>query len=41
VNTYLKQGYSPDSKFLKEISDGLHDEIFTVKAIQEALNLVS
>lgn len=41
INTYIKQGYDPKtSKFLKEIEEGLHDDIFTVKAIEEALELV-
>lgn len=41
INTYAKQGYDVSSSaFIKEIADGLHDDIFTVRAIEEALNLV-
>lgn len=41
INAYAKQGYDVGrSEFLKEITDGLHDDIFTIKAIEEALELV-
>lgn len=41
INTYVQQGHARDSKFLKEIESGKHDEIFTVRAIEEALKLVA
>ena len=41
INTYAKQGYDIEkSPFIQEIADGVHDEIFTVRAIEEALNMV-
>lgn len=41
INAYIKQGYDVNkSAFLKEIEQGDHDDIFTVRAIEEALALV-
>lgn len=40
INTYIQQGYDRNSSFLKEIEDGKHDDIFTVRAIEEALKIV-
>lgn len=41
IEEYKSQGYDVTrSAFLKEIEDGQHDDIFTVRAIIKALELV-
>lgn len=39
INTYLKEGYDASSKVIKEIELGDYDQMFAIRAANEAIQL--